>query len=293
MTHRFRVLKPWLFLFPAAVIYLIVILVPSLYTLGLSFFTWNGAATAQITFVGWDNYIKLFTEDTVFQLALTNTFLWTVGSVLVLTSLALLLAVVLNRQLKGRTFFRSVFYFPTILSGIVVAFTWRWMFHPEGVINGFLSLFGLGDAAPSWLADPSLAFGSVFVTSLWFGIGQPLVLFLAGLQTIPKDPYEAAIIDGATPWQQFAKITLPMLRETLIIVLATIFIGGMRVYDLIFAMTGGGPAETTQVLASWMYYQTFQFNHVGVGSAISWLLVAISMVVIVPYVRFSTRQAEQ
>jgi raffinose/stachyose/melibiose transport system permease protein len=293
MRSPYRVLKPWLFLFPAAAIYLTVVLGPSLYTLVLSLFKWNGAATSAMTFVGWDNYIKLFANDTVFRLALTNTLLWTVCSVVLLTSIALGLAVVLNQPLKGRSFFRSIFYFPTILSAIVVAFTWRWMYHPQGVINGFLSLIGLGDAAPAWLAEPSTALWSVFLTSLWFGLGQPLVLFLAGLQTIPQEPYEAAVIDGASSWQQFVKITIPMLRETITIVLATTFIGAMRVYDLIFAMTGGGPAESTQVLSSWMYYQTFQFTNVGVGSAISWILVGICMFVIIPYIRFSTRKADE
>jgi raffinose/stachyose/melibiose transport system permease protein len=292
MTMRFRSLKPWLFLFPAALVYLAVILIPSFYTLVLSMFKWNGASP-EMTFVGWDNYIALFTQDTVFQLALSNTFVWTFASVVLLTGLSLFLAMVLNQPLKGRSLFRSIFYFPTILSAIVVAITWRWMYHPAGVISGLLNFLGLGDIAPEWLADPSLALWSVFATSLWFGLGQPLVLFLAGLQSIPKDPYEAAVIDGATPWQQFTQITLPMLRETLIIVLATVFIGGMRVYDLIFAMTGGGPAQSTQVLSSWMYYQTFTFANAGVGSAISWVLVLICMVVVIPYVRFTTKRAEQ
>jgi raffinose/stachyose/melibiose transport system permease protein len=274
------------------VIYLAVILIPSLETLVLSLFKWNGAST-HIVFIGWDNYIKLFTQDTVFMLALSNTLIWTIASVVILTALALAMALVLNLQFKGRLIYRSIFYFPSILSSIVVAITWRWMYHPQGLINGLLTLIGLGDAAPAWLGDPRTALGSVFLTSLWFGLGQPLVLFLAGLQTISKEPHEAAIIDGANAWQRFACITLPMLRETMIIVVATVFINGMRVYDLIFAMTGGGPAESTEVLSTWMYFQTFSFANVGVGAAISWILIAISMVVIIPYVRFTTKKSEQ
>jgi raffinose/stachyose/melibiose transport system permease protein len=292
MSVRVRSLKPWLFLFPAAFIYMAVVLVPSLNTLVLSLFKWNGASPVMI-FVGWDNYVKLFTEDTVFKLALTNTLLWTIASVLILTALALLMAMLLNQKIKGRLAFRSIFYFPSILSAVVVAITWRWMYHPQGLINGFLGLFGVGDNAPAWLAEPRSAMESVFVTSLWFGLGQPLVLFLAGLQTIARDPHEAAIIDGANAWQRFSRITIPMLRETLIIVLATVFVNGMRVYDLIFAMTGGGPAESTQVLSTWMYFQTFTFANVGVGAAISWILIAISMVVIIPYVRYTTKKSEQ
>lgn len=293
MTLRPYAIKPWFFLLPAALIYVAVILVPSLYTFFLSFFQWNGASP-DFVFVGWDNYIKLFAEDTVFQRAFSNTFVWTLASLVVMTTLALALALILNSQIRGRFFFRSIFYFPSILSGVVVAIIWRWMYHPvQGLINGLLGLAGLGDIAPAWLAEPGLALGAVFVTSVWFGLGQPLVLFLAGLQTISRDPYEAALIDGATPFQQFIRITVPLLRETFVIVLATIFIAGMKVYDLIFAMTGGGPAESTEVLASWMYYQTFTFANVGIGSAISWILIVISLIVIIPYVWFTTKREEQ
>jgi raffinose/stachyose/melibiose transport system permease protein len=283
-------LKPWLFLLPALVIYLTVILVPSIYTLVLSFFQWNGASADKIP-VGWSNYIDLFTKDTVFRKAIANTFVWTFLSLIVMTSLSLALAMVLNRRMPGRLVFRGIFYFPSVLSGIVVAVTWRWLYHPsQGLINGFLDSIGLHSLALPWLAQTSTALGSVFVASVWFGLGQPMVLFLAGLQTLPKEPYEAALIDGASPFRTFAKITIPLLNETFVIVLATIFIAGMRVYDLIFAMTGGGPAESTETLALWMYYQTFEFANVGTGSAISWVLIAISMLVIIPYVRFTAKR---
>jgi raffinose/stachyose/melibiose transport system permease protein len=293
VSRRISRWKPWLFLLPALIIYLTVILVPSVYTLVLSFFQWNGASADMVP-VGWRNYVDLFTIDTVFRKALLNTFLWTFMSLIVMTSLSLALALALNQKIRGRLLFRGVFYFPCILSGVVVAITWRWMYHPsQGIINGSLELIGLSKLAMPWLAQTSTALGSVFVASVWFGLGQPMVLFLAGLQTIPKEPYEAALIDGASPSQSFRKITIPLLSETFVIVLATVFIAGMRVYDVIFAMTGGGPAESTQVLSSWMYFQSFSFANVGVGSAISWILIALSMIVIIPYVRFTAKRGEQ
>jgi raffinose/stachyose/melibiose transport system permease protein len=285
-----RALKPWLFLLPAIAIYLFDIVGPSLYSLYLSFFKWNGVEPHK-ELVWLDNYRYLLRSDTVFLNALKNNLLWTVGSIVITTSFALGLALLLNRNLKGRVFFRGTFYFPYVLSGIVVAITWRWMYNPtQGFINGFLTFVGLGAWAIPWLALPGWALAAVFVAGVWQGVGQPMVLFLAGLQTIPREPYEAALLDGASPTQSLWHITLPLLRETTTIVLATTIISSMRVYDIIYAMTGGGPAESTQVLTSWMYYQTFRFANIGIGSAISWSIVLISLVVVVPYLLYTTKR---
>ncbi|WP_019535117.1 carbohydrate ABC transporter permease [Paenibacillus ginsengihumi] len=286
-----RAWKPWLYLLPALVIYLIVIFVPTLNTLYLSFFKWNGVAPDK-TFVGLHNYTNLFLHDTVFGTALKNNLLWVAGSLLFVIGFGLLLALLLNAKLKGRIVFRGVFYFPYVLSGVIVATMWAWMYNPtQGFVNKVLESVGLESWAQAWLADPRTALGAVFIAALWHGIGQPMVLFLAGLQTIPADPYEAAIIDGAKRYQTFWHITLPLLRETFIIVFATTFIAAMKVYDIIYAMTAGGPAESTQVLSSWMYYQTFKFANIGSGSAISMILVLVSMVIIIPYVIFTTRRS--
>jgi len=287
---RIRTLKPWFFLLPALVIYLFDIVGPSLYTLYLSFFKWNGVAP-QKEFVGFSNYAYLLLNDTVFLHALKNNLLWTVGSVVVITTFALVLALMLNQKLAGRVFFRGMFYFPYVLSGIVVAMMWRWLYNPtQGFINGALEFVGLGAWALPWLADPRLALAAVFIAAVWQGVGQPMVLFLAGLQTIPVEAYEAATLDGVRPLQSLWHITLPLLRETSIIVLATTIISSMRVYDIIYAMTGGGPAESTQVLTSWMYYQTFRFANIGTGSAISWSIVLISLCVVIPYLYFTMKR---
>lgn len=264
-----RAWKPWLFLAPALIIYLIVIFVPSIYTFYLSFFNWNGVSP-QKTFVGLSNYIQLLTKDNVFQLALKNNLLWTIASLVFIMGFGFALALLLNRKLKGRVAFRGIFYFPFLLSGIVVATGWSWMYNPtNGFVNKLLASIGLESWTHAWLAEPKTALPAVFIAALWQGVGQPMVLFLAGLQTIPADPYEAAIIDGAKSHQRFRYITLPLLRETFVIVFATTMIGSMKVYDIIYGMTGGGPAESTQVLSSWMYYQTFKFANIGTGSAIS------------------------
>ncbi|GGG07455.1 putative ABC transporter permease protein YurN [Paenibacillus albidus] len=286
-----RTLKPWLFLMPALVIYLTVIFVPSIYTFFLSFFRWNGV-TPDKEFVGLGNYTDLIMNDTVFARALRNNLLWTIGSLTLIMGFGLILALMLNKKLKGRIVFRGIFYFPYVLSGIIVATGWTWIYNPtQGFVNKALELLGLESWKHAWLAEPKTALYAVFVAALWQGIGQPMVLFLAGLQTIPQDPYEAAYIDGAKPHQSFWYITLPLLRETFVIVIATTLIASMKVYDIIYGMTGGGPAESTQVLSSWMYNQTFKFANIGTGSAISFFLVMISMIVIIPYVYYTTKKS--
>jgi len=286
-----RALKPWLFLLPALTIYLIVIFVPSLYTFYLSFFKWNGVAADKF-FVGLDNYADLILHDSVFARALKNNLLWTAGSLILMIGIGLMLALLLNKRIKGRIVFRSIFYFPYVLSGVIVATSWAWMYNPtQGFVNKLLETIGLENWTRAWLAEPETALYAVFVAALWQGVGQPMVLFLAGLQTIPHDPYEAAVLDGAKPYQSFWYITFPLLRETLVVVVATTMIASMKVYDIIYAMTGGGPAESTQVLSSWMYYQTFKFANIGTGSAISFFLVLITMVVIIPYVYYTTKRS--
>lgn len=288
---RSGTIKPWLFILPALLIYLMIIFVPSLYTFYLSFFKWNGVAPDK-TFVGLGNYLDLLLRDAVFMKALWNNVLWTIGSLTIILGFGLMLALLLNKKIKGRIVFRGIFYFPYVLSGVIVATIWTWMYNPsQGFFNKLLELVGLESWASAWLADPKIALYAVFVAAIWNGVGQPMVLFLAGLQTIPQDPYEAATIDGAKPYQMFWNITLPLLRETFIIVVAITMVASMKVYDIVYAMTGGGPAESTHVLASWMYFQTFKFANIGAGSAISMFLVFITMIVIIPYVYYTTKRS--
>lgn len=277
-----RIAKPVLYLLPALLVLCVVIAVPSIYSLYLSFFRWDGVSPNKM-FVGIQNYYDLFATDPVFMIALKNTVFWVCASLIFITVVSLSLALLLNRPFFGRVLFRGIFYSPYILSGIVVSLMWSWLYHPSmGLFNDVLERFGMEPL--EWLADPSMALGSVFVASLWHSVGSPMVLFMAGLQAIPQDPYEAAKVEGANSFQTFIYVTIPLLRETFIVVIATTLIGAMKVFDIIYAMTGGGPAQKTQVLASWMYYHTFQFNNFGTGSALSWILVILVMIVTIPYV---------
>ncbi|HZH60879.1 MAG TPA: sugar ABC transporter permease [Metabacillus sp.] len=288
-TELKRTLKPIMYMLPALIIYLTVIVIPTFYTFYLSLFEWNGVSVEKI-FVGFGNYINLFTNDTVFLKGLKNNIIWTVLSLVFSMGIALLLALMLNKSFKGRALFRAVFYFPFILSNIVVAIIWVWIYHPNmGLLNELLNKVGI-ESIP-WLADPKIALYAVFIAATWQHVGSSMVIFLAGLQSMSKEPFEAAKVDGANSFQAFYNITLPLLRETFIIVFATTLFYSMRVFDIIYAMTGGGPSHSTQVLASWMYYQGFTLNNVGTGSAISIILLFLVMIIAVPYILWQGKKS--
>ncbi len=280
--------KPYLFILPAFVIFSAVVVIPTVYSLYLSFFSWKGVGAKE--FVGLKNYINLFTVDPVFLTALRNNLIWIVLNVVFTVSVSLLLAVALSKSFKGRVVYRAIFYIPYMLSLVVVGVIWKWMYNPNmGFINEIFDVAGLGGLKQNWLSTPKIALYCVFIAALWQGVGQPMVLFLAGLQTIPVSLTEAARIDGAGSVKAFFYITLPMLKETFVIVLATLIIAAMKVYDIIKVMTGGGPINATETLASYMYSQTFSYSNFGKGSAIASVMLLMMVFIIVPYVMYTAR----
>jgi raffinose/stachyose/melibiose transport system permease protein len=288
---KFETLTPYVFLLPALILYSVFLVYPMFWSLWISFTSWDGLSPKQ-NFVGLANYAHIL-EDPVAVLAIKNNLAWTAVMLVIPTILGLILALGLNRKFRGSTVFRSFFYAPGILPLVGVAGVWSWMYDPNvGLINTFLHQIGLGGMAQQWLGNPNTALPSVMVAAIWQGLGFPMVLYLAGLQSIPAEQYEAALIDGANPWQLFWNITMPWLNETHIIVITLGVIASFRVFDLIYAMTYGGPGQATQVLASWMYFQTFQFYHAGYGSALTWVIAVISMIVTIPYIRVMSRRSE-
>lgn len=282
-------LKAFSFLAPALLIYIIIIVFPGIYSVVLSLFEWNGVAEKR--FVGLANYVKLFTNDDIFRIALKNNVIWIVLTVCITVVLALILALVLNGKFTGCIVYRSIFYFPYMLSWIVIGIIWKWMYNPNfGMINTFLGAVGLDSLKGSYLSNPKIALYCIFAAALWQGLGQPMLYFLAGLQTMSSDVLEAARIDGAGKINLFIRIIVPMLKETFVIVLATQIIASMKVYDIIYVMTDSGPANSTQTLATYMYNQTFSYNNLGMGSTVATIMVIIMMFIIVPYVIFSTKE---
>lgn len=276
------------FMIPAAIIYLSVIVVPVFYSLFISLFKWNGVSDKE--FVGLGNYINLFTNDPTFMIALRNNLIWIVLTICVTMTVSLGFAVLLNKKFRGRTVFRAFFYFPCVIAPIAVAIIWRWIYNPNiGFINEFCEALGIG-FKQTWISDPKVSLYAVFIAALWQGIGQPMILFLAGLQSVSPDVLEAATIDGAGPVRKFFSVTVPLMKETFVMVIATLIVAAMKVYDIVQGLTGGGPNNATQMLATYMYSQTFQYNNVGMGTAVACVMVVMMMVVIVPYISFTAKE---
>jgi len=281
---------PWAFLAPALVIYSVVVVYPMVYSAYLSLFRWDGISPTKV-FVGLDNYVILLTQNDVFWIALKNNAIWLVCALLLPTSIGLGLAILLNSKFQGSHIFRSVFYFPAVLSLAVVGLIWTWIYHPDlGLLNQMLGALGLKGLQRNWLSDPQIALYPVIIAATWNAVGLPMLLYLAGLQTIPEELHEAAKVEGAGPIQRFFYITFPLLRETTLVVLAITAINALKAYDIIYAMTNGGPANRTQLLSTWMYFLTYNYNQVGLGTAIAVVLFSLTLIFAIPYIRFMTRK---
>src|ERR1700730_4806224 len=281
---------PWAFLAPGLVIYSVVVVYPMIYSAYLSLFRWDGVAPKKI-FVGLQNYVTLLTRNEVFWVALKNNAIWLMAALLVPTSIGLGLALVLNSRFRGSHIFRSIFYFPAVLSLAVVGLIWTWIYHPDlGLANQLLDALGLKVLNRNWLSDPQIAIYPVILAATWNAVGLPMLLFLAGLPTIPPEMQEAAKVEGAGPIRRFLYVTFPLLRETTLIVLAITSINALKAYDIVYAMTNGGPANRTQLLSTWMYFLTYNYNEVGLGTAIAVVLFSLTLIFAIPYIRMMTRK---
>lgn len=280
-------IAPYLFMLPALIIYLSVIIFPVFYSLYISFH--SGTGIGELKFVGFANYLNMM-HDGVFWVSLLHTVVWLVLTVVITLTVSLALALLLNGKFAGRTFFRALFYFPSVVAAVAVGIIWRWIYNPQmGFINEFAKLIG-SDFKQTWISNPRTALFALFAASLWQAIGQPMILFIAGLQTVPPEVLEAADIDGAGPVQKFFRITVPLMKDTFIMVISTLLIAGMKVYDIVKSLTDGGPNNSTQVLASYMYNQVYAYNNVGYGTAVAIMMVVLMMAIIVPYVSFMAKK---
>ncbi|MAM12049.1 MAG: ABC transporter permease [Rhizobiaceae bacterium] len=280
-------------LVPALAIYAIFALYPMVNVVALSFQKWNGLdPTSQ--FVGFDNYNAIFTKDPVFWVAFRNTIIWTLMSLAFPPVIGLLLALGLNQKIFGRNSLRAIFYLPVIIAPIAVATMWKWMYDPFfGLFSQLLTNWGLQGWIQDWLGDRDIALYSVFVAYLWQTVGFSMVLFLAGLQSVSQTLVEAAHIDGAGRWAVFRHVTLPALRPTLTIVIVLSLITSLKAFDIVYGLTGGGPAQSTQMLALWAFTQAMQIFDFGRGAAISVVLLLITLAIVIPYMRWSQKNEEQ
>jgi multiple sugar transport system permease protein len=265
-------LTPYLFLAPGLLLFVAFRVYPLLDGLRLSFTNARLGRPAQ-AFVGLANYTRLL-DDTRFHTSLWNTAFYTVASTLPILAIPLALAVALNRGAL-RTVLRSAFFFPFTLSVVTVGLTWLWLLDPVvGPFNYYLRTLGL--PVRSWLADPTAAMWAIIGTTVWWVTGYYLVIYLAGLQDIPRELYEAAAIDGASGWRSFWSITLPLLRPVLLFVFVTHIIGSFQIFGQVFVLTQGGPGDATRTVVQHLYETAFQnFFHFGAASAMAWVLFAV------------------
>ncbi len=273
---RRAALTPYVFLAPGLALFVAFRVYPLLDGLRLSF-TNARLGRAQYAFVGLANYERLL-EDTRFHTSLVNTAFYAVASTLPILAIPLLLAVALNRGIALRTLLRSAFFFPFTLSVVTVGLTWLWLLDPVvGPFNYYLKALGI--PVRSWLADPTTAMWAIIVTSVWWVTGYYLVIYLAGLQDIPRELYEAAALDGAGGARAFWAITLPLLRPVFLFVFVTHVIGSFQIFGQVFILTQGGPGDATRTVVQHLYETAFQnFFHFGSASAMAWVLFALILV---------------
>ncbi|MEM8906464.1 MAG: sugar ABC transporter permease [Bacteroidota bacterium] len=244
---------------------------PILFAFFISFYDWN-LLIPDKPFVGLSNYVELF-QDRVFLISIKNTLAYTIGVVPIQTLLALVLAFIMNQQLKGRAFFRLAFYIPAVTSSVVTSIIFVWIYSKPGLLNYLLSLIGL--EGTDWLTNPSTALFAIMALNIWTTSGYFMISFLAGLQSIPQSLYEAAEIDGANQWQQFWKITVPMVRPVTYFVVVLGLIGCFQVFDQIYVMSAGGPVNSTTTMSYFTYNNSFKFFRLGYGAASAVVLAII------------------
>ncbi len=282
----------WLYLLPGLLIYLVFIFYPIIETIRTSFYRWDGFSSNRV-FIGLQNYASLL-GDGQFLKALLNNITFIIFYSIIPIIIGLILASLLGRRsLPGLTFFRAGLFLPQILSMVVVGVTWRWIFNPAfGPLNLGLRALGLGALAKSWLGDFTWALPAVGSVGTWVQYGFCMVLFLAGMQRIPNDYYEAAELDGASGFRQLLHITLPSLRPEMGVALITTIIAALRVFDLVYVTTRGGPGDSTLVTGFLVYRAAFQQNRIGYATAVATVMTIVIFVISLIVLRYQSKGEE-
>lgn len=265
---------------PAAILLLLFLVVPVLLAFGLSLTNARLISPNPPRFVGADNFVRAFTADPAFLRSILNTALFAVVVVPVQAGLGLVLALLVNQRLRGVTAFRVIFFIPVVTSIVVVSILWKFMYREDGLINSAIDTMTFGAwQGMAWLNDPSTALPAIIVLSIWQAVGFHMIIWLSGLQTIPGELYEAARMDGATQRQQFANVTWPGLRPTMVFILVTITIAALGLFVQIDVMTQGGPQNSTTVLVYHAVRRGYREQQVGYGAAISLIFFVIVLAI--------------
>jgi len=277
---------PWAFLAPALLVYLVIVIYPSLAGAVYAFTDWKPLATTK-SFVGLKNLTRILT-DVMARNALKNSLLIALFVPLLQNALGLLLALGLNTNVKSRYVLRTVFFAPAVISPLIVSYLWQYIYNPnpDQGLNGLLGAAGLGFLRQDWLGNPSISLASVGATVVWQSMGVSMVIFLAGLQGISREYYEAAELDGASVVARFWHITLPLVAPAITVNLVLSLIASLKIFDQVFAMTSGGPGYATETLSTVLFKQTFMFGRFGYGAMIALVLTAIVAVFAFVQLRF-------
>lgn len=263
---------------PAFVLYVVFAIFPILQSFYYSLMNWNGFN--EMTFVGLSNFKKLF-ADPLFWNSVKNNIYVVLASVLGQVPIALFFALLLNRKIRGAKIFRTIGFLPVVLSTVVISLTWSLIYNSRnGLINEVLRSIGLDSLAQNWLGDTKWTMAAVLVVVIWQFVGLYLIIFLAALQNVPTEILEAAKIDGASEWKTTWKITIPMIWDTILVAIILCISGSLKAFDLIYVMTNGGPAHSTDVMALYMFNETFTKLQYGYGSAVSVFIFFFSLILI-------------
>ncbi|MFJ7934233.1 carbohydrate ABC transporter permease [Sporosarcina sp. NPDC096371] len=265
---------PYLFIMPWIIGFLVFTLGPLIFSLIMSFFNWP--ITSEPTFVGFDNYKTMFTEDPQFYKSILITFKFAAIFVPLNLAIALILALLITQPLKGMKFFRTIFYLPAVVSGVAISIIWGWIFNSEyGILNYLLSVIGI--EGPKWLVDPKWAIFTIIIASAW-GVGIMMLIFYTDIKGIPSELYEAAAIDGAGPLRQFISITIPSITPTILFNVITSVIGALQQLALVLLLTGGGPLKSTYFYGLYVYNNAFKHHQLGYASANAWFMFIVILI---------------
>jgi ABC-type sugar transport system permease subunit len=281
---------PYVFVLPALVLYLFFFVYPFISSLYLSLTQWDGAG--EITFIGLENYFRLLQDEMMWN-ALRNNIVWVIIGTTAPIVIALVLATILWSNAKGGLVFRTIYFMPVVMSPVLIGIIWGWIYNPlMGVLNRTLTAIGLDSLTRGWLGDPQVALLAVLVAAIWSYFGFAVVIIFAGLQSIDMQLIEAAKIDGANTTERFFYIIIPQLRHVLTMIILYTIIGGFNVFDIVWIMTRGGPANATEVIATYTYRVSFVQNEVGYGASLSTVMTILALVAALIFMWVRTRNEE-
>jgi len=283
-----REIAPYLFLAVPLALYFAWIIGPTIATAYLSLTNWDGVSAAK--FVGMKNFVRLFDEEN-FWIALGNNVRWLAFFIVIPTSMGLGLAMVFNGNFPGSRFFKVAFFSPLVISGVVIGLVFKFIYEPrDGLLNAVIRSIGGADAIqPGWLADRDLVIWCIIFAAAWRQVGYVMILYLAGLKGLDVTLLEAATVDGASPWQRFWRVIFPLLSPITVVVMVISVIDSLRAFDLVSIMTRGGPANSSEVMANFMYIEAFNNYQMGYAASIATVLFVLMLVVIIPYLIYVAR----